>query len=194
MSGAVVALVIAMATLSACSGADTPGPTVTTTVTTTVTASAESTPGATSQSTHAQTTAPAETTEPKAAEAPLDAHALAKAIKQEVGSVKKTVDLTVDTDVNKQLGRPHGYTSATVIFDDSGTCEGDPGVSCGATVEVFANAKDAKARYDYIDKVTAAASVFAEYDTHHGTALLRVDGAIKPSHAKKYKTAFLGAF
>lgn len=130
----------------------------------------------------------------EASEAPaLDASTLATAMKSELATVKRVVDLTEDTDGNNLLGRPHGYSSATVLVDKNGQCGDGPGVDCGATIEVFADEADAKARAEYIDAVTGAASIFAEYDTRSGTALLRVSGSLKPSVAEQYKAAFLRA-
>ncbi|WP_019137639.1 hypothetical protein [Cellulomonas massiliensis] len=124
--------------------------------------------------------------------APKDAHSIAAAVAADVKSAENTVDLTEDTDGNDLLGRPHQYTSATVINIQGATCGDGPGVDCGAVVEVFDNEADAKARAKYIDSVTASlGSAFVEYDTQAGNALLRVSGSVKPSVAKQYKAAFL---
>lgn len=143
-----------------------------------------------SSATEAPADEPSETPTPEAAD---DAASFAAAVSGSVSSVEKTEDLTEDTDGNDLLGRPHGYTSATVLYDTGATCD-NPGNDCGAVIEVFADAEDAQTRADYIDEVTSSlGSAFAEYDTVSGTALLRVSGHIKPSVAETYKVAFLGA-
>ncbi|MFC8734337.1 hypothetical protein ACFT5B_17935 [Luteimicrobium sp. NPDC057192] len=120
------------------------------------------------------------------------AASIAKAMNGELSSVTKTIDLTEDTDGNNLLGRPHQYTSATVLVDKNLSCDqSDPGVDCGATIEVFAAEPDAKARVAYIDSIISGSSLFTEYDTRDGKALLRVSGDIKPSLANEYKAAFV---
>lgn len=128
------------------------------------------------------------------------ASGIAQAMQAKIPTITKTVNLTEDTDPNDLLGRPHGYTSATILFDetvlsadDTDACDTtDPGVDCGATIEVFASAADAEQRAKYIDSVTSGlGGLFTEYDTVSGTALLRAAGAMKPSEAATYKKAFL---
>jgi len=121
----------------------------------------------------------------------LTAADIGEEMNHELASVTRTIDLTEDTDANNLLGRPHGYTSATVLVDDNLSCDtSDPGVDCGGTVEVFATEADAKARATYIDSIISGSSLFTEYDTLSGSALLRVSGDIKPSLAKKYAATF----
>ena len=64
----------------------------------------------------------------------------------------------------------------------------------GATVEVWADAAQAKQRSEFITTaLTAANGVLGEeYHYLDGAALLRVAGAVKPSVAKQYEAAFAG--
>jgi len=132
----------------------------------------------------------------------LDATASARRIAAKV-SAEKVVTLTEATDVNNLLGRPNGYTSAAVLYDktvdvkygikcDDPKVSGSPGVSCGATVEVWASADAAKARAAYIQNFAKSMPSMVEYDYVLGNTLLRVTGAMKPSAAQQYNKAFGG--
>lgn len=115
----------------------------------------------------------------------------ALAIKAKVGSATKVVALTETTDGNHLLGRPNGYSAASVIYDSGARCQGGPGASCGAMVEQWPTQADAQARSDYIQSVLKSAPVLGtEYDTVRGGLLLRVTGILPPSVAAGYKTAF----
>lgn len=144
--------------------------------------------------------APSRTEETKAG--PKTAAQIADVMAANLPSVVKHEDLTEDTDTNDLLGRPNGYTSATVLFDKAGDClngngassefADGPGVSCGATIEVFATDAKAKARSEYLANF-ADTGLANEYDTLLGTAFLRVDGAVKPSVAEQYAAQFTAA-
>ncbi|MFF0409045.1 hypothetical protein ACFYUY_01245 [Kitasatospora sp. NPDC004745] len=136
------------------------------------------------------TGAPAAPASPKAAapaNAP-DAATVAAKIKKAIPSIKTTKNITADDDPNKLLGRPHQYTSATVLVDsriDSSTGS----VDRGAVIEVFATADDAKARFAYIDAIGKAQPLFAEQDFLHGAVLVRVAKALTPAQAAEYDKA-----
>jgi hypothetical protein len=151
------------------------------------------------------------TSEPIKAQAPtitkavvLSATDSANGIKSKVSSVEKVVTLTEATDVNNLLGRPNGYTSAAVLYDkvangstgpfkcDDPKVGGSPGVTCGATVEVWASENAAKARAAYIQNIGKSHPTMVEYDYLRGNTLLRVTGAMKPSAARQYNAAFGG--
>lgn len=98
-----------------------------------------------------------------------------------------------DNDPNDLIGRQGGYTSAAVIFDSGAECS-TLGAECGATIEVFATAADAQARYDYIDGIRDQSPILAKTtDTLAGPALLRVANAVKPSVGTQYSAAFEAA-
>lgn len=122
-----------------------------------------------------------------------DATAIAKKIKGQVASVVKVVTITENNDPNNKIGRPGGYTSAAVIYEKSVKCSGGLGADCGATIEVWSSAADAKARAAYIQKAMKDMPILGnEYDYIRDGSLLRVAGDVKPSLAKRYNAAFGG--
>ena len=122
-----------------------------------------------------------------------DATAAANRVKAGVASVTKIVTITEDNDPNDKIGRPGGYVSAATLYDSGAECT-ELGAECGATVEVWADAAQAKQRSEFITTaLTAANGVLGEeYHYLDGAALLRVAGAVKPSVAKQYEAAFAG--
>jgi hypothetical protein len=107
-----------------------------------------------------------------------------------VPSVRKVVRLTEDNDPNDLIGRPNGYTDAAVIYESDVQCA-ELGVDCGATIEIWPSEVDPAARKEYIQTTLKANQALGtEYDTVHGSALLRVTSQVKPSRAEAYATAF----
>ena len=105
----------------------------------------------------------------------------------------KLVAITENNDPNNLLGRPNGYTAAVVIYDQGGSCSGDLGVDCGATVEQWPSGADANARKDYIQGILKKAPLLgSEWDLVSGPILVRVSGKLKPSVEAVYSKAFLG--
>jgi hypothetical protein len=128
-----------------------------------------------------------------AAIVPADATAVAAQVKAGVSSVAKIVTITEGNDGNNLIGRPNGYTSAAVLYEKSVTCT-SPGASCGATVEMWPTTADASRRAAYLQAIFKATPMLGtEWDYLKGSALLRVDGNVKPSLAKTYNAAFGGA-
>lgn len=116
----------------------------------------------------------------------------ATVIKAAVPTVTRIIQISEDNDPNDKIGRPNGYTDASVLYDRTVTCT-ELGVDCGATVEIWPTADDAKARAAYIQGILKGAPTLgAEYDYLNGSALLRVAGGIKPSKVKAYAAAFGG--
>jgi len=122
-------------------------------------------------------------------------------IKLGVSSVIKYVSLTEATDGNNLLGRPNGYLAATVLYDralankNGVKCDadGNPGVSCGATIEAWPSKDDATRRANYIQTIGKNMPIVGtEYDYVLGNVLLRVSGELTPSVAKKYNAVFGG--
>lgn len=100
--------------------------------------------------------------------------------------VTSLTELTQANDTNHELGRPNGYSSATVLNVKGQTCDGAPGVACGATVEQFDDASAAQARAKYIQTAyKAAAGLGSEYDYVSGGAVLRITGKLDPAAAAK---------
>lgn len=117
---------------------------------------------------------------------PKDAATIATALK--LGKVKVW---TEENDPNKLLGRPGQYTSAASVVDKRTECPaGDSGISCGASVEVFASAEDAGTRAAYIEGVQKGGGLGTEYHTVVGAALLRVTGELTPKQAAVYAERF----
>lgn len=132
--------------------------------------------------------APARTT---AAPAPKTAGQVAAAIKPKIRQVSRVVVWTEETDANNLLGRPGGYTSAATLVDRRAECtDPQPGVDCGAKLEVFRTAEEAQARADYIARILKAAPLLGtEYHYLGGPTLLRVTGELTPTQAKAYEAA-----
>jgi hypothetical protein len=108
-------------------------------------------------------------------------------------SMGKVTVWTAETDPNKLLGRPGGYTSAATIVDKALTCT-EVATDCGATVEVYPTDAEAKARSEYIQSMLGNGGVFGtEYHYFAGTALLRVTGQLTPDVAKQYAAKFEAA-
>lgn len=115
----------------------------------------------------------------------------ADAIAAEVDSVVKVQDLTEETDPNDLLGRPNGYSAATVLHDSRAECGDGPGVDCGAVIEQWPDEDAAQDRADYIQGILEDSPVLgSEYDYVNGSLLLRVSGALTPSEAEEYEQAF----
>ena len=132
---------------------------------------------------------------------PLDATGTANQIKAGVSTVIKVVTLTEANDANNLIGRPNGYTSAAVLYDNAvavgngDKCDdfGGPGVDCGATVEVWSSNADANARAKYIQTLQKGSAMLgSEWDYIGGGVLVRVSGKLKPSEAKNYNKVFGG--
>ncbi len=112
---------------------------------------------------------------------------MAKALKAGIPSITKLVTITEDNDPNNLIGRPNGYTAAVVVYDKRVKCT-ELGVDCGASVEQWRTADDAKQRARYIAKVQKGAPVLgSEYHYLLGRVLVRVTGELKPSEANDYK-------
>jgi serine/threonine-protein kinase len=115
----------------------------------------------------------------------------AESIRAAIPEVTQTIALTADNDANNLIGRPNGYTAATVLVDSRAQCTTDgPGVDCGATIEQWPSAEAAQRRADYIQAIGKNLPIMSEWTTVKGDLLLRVTGKLKPSAAETYKAAF----
>ena len=125
---------------------------------------------------------------------PTKAIELATALNAKISSITKTVQITEDNDPNDKIGRPDGYTDAAVLYDGTvDLCTKDDfGAACGASIEIWPSATDAEKRSKFILKILKSANgvLGSEYDYLNGNQLLRVDGGVKPSLAKKYEAAW----
>lgn len=107
----------------------------------------------------------------------------------------EVVKLDEDNDPNDLIGRPNGYTAATVIFDSRVSCEGDElGVDCGATIEEWPSQEDAEKRSNYIQELQSGSGLLgSEWNTVRDNLLLRVTGNLDPSDAEAYADVFKSA-
>ncbi|MCW2772833.1 MAG: hypothetical protein JWN91_1159 [Nocardioides sp.] len=123
------------------------------------------------------------------------AQSAAQVLQSQIADVTDLVQLDEDNDSNHLIGRPNGYTAATVIFDSRVSCEGDaPGVDCGATIEEWPSHEDAEKRSDYIQDLQSGSSLLgSEWNTIRDNLLLRVTGNMKPSDADAYADIFESA-
>jgi hypothetical protein len=102
--------------------------------------------------------------------------------------IDNVIVFTAETDPNEMLGRPNGYTSKVNFADTTIEQFGDDPV--GGSIEVFENEKDVKNRKEYIDSIGEEMQLFAEYSYVKGSVLLRLDSALTPEQAEKYKAEF----
>ena len=125
---------------------------------------------------------------------PTKAIELAVGLNAKISSITKTVQITEDNDPNDKIGRPGGYTDAAVLYDGTvDLCTKDDfGAVCGASIEIWPSAAEVDERSKFILKTLKSADgiLGSEYDYLNGNQLLRVDGGIKPSLAKKYEAAW----
>lgn len=81
----------------------------------------------------------------------LSAQSAAERVQKAVPQVTRLLPLTEDNDGNDLLGRPDGYSAATVLVDSRARCPSDGhGVDCGATIEQWPDRWAAQRRADYI--------------------------------------------
>lgn len=99
-----------------------------------------------------------------------------------------------DTDPNKLLGRPNGYTSRASADLPGGDKDGTKyDVSRGLAVEVYPDAAGAEARSKYIQGLLKNAPILGvEYHYLSGSVLVRVAGDVKPSQAKEIGAVVAG--
>lgn len=102
---------------------------------------------------------------------------------------------TPETDPNQLMGRPGQYVSSATLVDSRTACtDAQPGVDCGATVEVFASEAEAAQRAAYIDSILKGSTMLGtEYHTLEGATLLRVTGKLPPAQNEVYAAAFRDA-
>jgi len=98
-----------------------------------------------------------------------------------------------DTDPNSFLGRPGQYTER-VSFDLPGGDETSEkyDTARGGVIEVWKNHAAATKRADYIQSLRTGGLLGTEYDYVKAGVLLRIEGLIKPSLAKKINDEFQG--
>lgn len=96
---------------------------------------------------------------------------------------------TAESDDNHLLGRPGQYTSKVFFYDSRHPKPGAGNDEGENTIEVFANAADAKRRKDYIENVTKDAPFMQQYMVLQGPVLARFDKVLLPAEVEQYKKA-----
>lgn len=109
----------------------------------------------------------------------------------ELPEVERVVRLTERNDVEELLGKPRGYDHAAVLVDSRLTCDG-PGVECGALLEVWDDAHEARARSEYVTALldSGVPGLGREHHFLDGPLLLRVTGHLGRSAVAEYAAAF----
>jgi len=111
---------------------------------------------------------------------------------EDVPSVSKSVELTESTDPNDMLGRPNGYTAATVFYDKRASCD-EPGGRVWSDSGDLPDSQGAKRRSEYILEILKAVPALgSEYHFLDDGRLLRVTGELTPTQSKAYESAFTG--
>lgn len=103
--------------------------------------------------------------------------------------IENIIVYTSESDPNELLGRPGQYTSK-VNFADNRVEQWDEEDPTGGSVEVFENAKDAQARYTYVEEVNSVMSALNQYLYLSDNILLRVDHELTPEQAEEYRQSF----
>lgn len=106
--------------------------------------------------------------------------------------IDQTVTYDASTDVNSLLGRPGQYTAKASFHDSRLDEASDPkelGVDDGGSIETFASQDDAQRRYDYVDRITKGAAIFAEYHYLEDGVFLRLSKSLTPDQAAEYEIA-----
>jgi hypothetical protein len=105
---------------------------------------------------------------------------------------------TAETDPNKLLGRPNGYTSKATFtdtrIDPASVPRATPGsVDAGGSVEVFDTEAAASARQQFIKQTMQTAQILGtEYSYVDGPVLLRISQQLTPEQAAEYEAALKG--
>jgi hypothetical protein len=118
-----------------------------------------------------------------------DAATILGGLKAQGLPIGESVAYTAESDPNKLLGRPGGYTSKVAWRD---TRLGDPlltGVDAGGSIEVYADPAGAQRRGEYVRSIAESSPMFAEYTYVHGRAVLRISRELTSDQAEQYHAA-----
>ena len=119
------------------------------------------------------------------------AEVLAIRMARKLENVVEVVHINEDNDPNDQIGRPNGYSSASIFRDRRFYSPGDDlGATNGASLEVFETTTLAQSRHDYIQDIGQRMPRLSNYLCLQGTALLRAESQLKPSQWTQYEEAF----
>jgi hypothetical protein len=126
--------------------------------------------------------------------AELDAAGVVKKLAEYNLPATLTVTFTTESDPDKLLGRPGGYSSKAAFSDSrisvGETAANDGSIGVGGGVEVFADADAAKERAEWIQPVVEEKPrMLGEYTYVKGPVVLRVSNALIPMDAEAYEAA-----
>ncbi len=124
----------------------------------------------------------------------LTAEQVVAQLAQRVPTATSGVVFTAETDPNKLLGRPNGYTSKASFTDSRVRSEDvidtrEGAVDPGGSVEVFTDEQAAQNRLKFIQTLTAGIPAFTEYGYVAGPVLVRVSKSLTPEQAAEYEKA-----
>ncbi len=131
----------------------------------------------------------------------LTAEQVANVLRSAGAPLTVTLVYTAESDPNKLLGRPGGYTSK-IAFSDSRIPPAELGegvapdaIERGGSVEVYPTRAGAAARAQFIQAALQGAQgvLGSEYDYTAGPVLVRVTGTLTPAQAGVYQRATAGA-
>jgi hypothetical protein len=130
------------------------------------------------------------------AQRPQTADQVVTQLVQRVSTAKPGVVFTAETDPNKLLGRPNGYTSKASFTDTRVNPNGEGftdtregAVDLGGSVEIFADEQGAQDRMKFIQAIAKGLPMAGEYDYVSGPVLVRVSRSLTPDQAAQYQTA-----
>jgi hypothetical protein len=132
------------------------------------------------------------------APAPKTAEQITTELAVGVPTSRLTQVYTAETDREKLLGTPGGYTSKTAFSDRRvpvDQLEGlrDDAIEVGGSVEVFADQAAATARRQHIAQIGQQTPTAFEYLYQSGNVLVRVSSLLTPEEAADYDDALKAA-
>lgn len=112
-------------------------------------------------------------------------------LQSKITNIKNVIVYNEETDVNKLLGRPNGYTSKVNFADDRVEQSLTSEDTIGGSVEVFETETDCNDRAEYIKSVFKAQKFLGtQYIYQYKNVLLRIDGDLTPTQASEYESVF----
>ena len=119
---------------------------------------------------------------------------------KEVDTITKVEAATEDTDSNKLMNKPGGYTSYVAMqssmvgdsyYQEMGPVEA--GCDGGAVIEAFPTAKDAKAREEYLATFDGSGMLASGSHTVVGTLLIRTSNELTATQQKELEENIINA-
>ena len=120
--------------------------------------------------------------------APVAAVLLGETLKDAIPTITSVTQITEDNDPNDLIGRPSGYIDGALIVDTRAKKCMEPGVACGATIEVWGDKQKASDRSININTLVAEDPSLSEHHYILDGLLLRVSGELSRSAADEYES------